>query len=156
MKKFITFVLLLALSLPAVAVPSYAIDGDHVKYIGGTETGINTGIVGHLNTTSDTSLTFDYAGKRLEIPYASIESSEYTRDVAHHLGVLPFIAIGLLRMRQHRHFFRISYRDSHNVVQVVIFEVPKQMPRTLKAVLDARSPRTVTSYGSYHPCVVQN
>jgi len=36
------------------------------------------------------------------------------------------------------------------VAQVAIFEVPKHMPRTLHAVLDARSPRTDKSC---RPCL---
>jgi hypothetical protein len=76
---------------------------------------------------------------KVEIPYASIESHKYSKEVARHLGVLPTIAVGLLKVRQHRHFFRISYRVPGAAAQVVIFEVPKQMPRTLEAVLQTRA-----------------
>jgi hypothetical protein len=58
------------------------------------------------------------------------------------LGVLPAIAVRLFKVRQRRHFFSFSYRDSNNVVQVAVFEVPKQMPRTLEAVLQTRAPRS--------------
>jgi hypothetical protein len=135
MKKFMIFCLLLALVLPGSAIE----DGQ-VMYFGGTALGLATGTVGRLNTTSETSLTFEYAGNKLAIPYAAVESYQYSSDVAHHLGVLPTIAVGLRKTREHRHFFRISYRDANQVSQVAVFEVPKHMPRTLQAVLDARAP----------------
>jgi hypothetical protein len=61
--------------------------------------------------------------------------------VARHLGVLPAIAVGLVKKRQRRHYFRISYRDENGVVQVVVFEVPKNMPRTLLPILQTRAPQ---------------
>jgi len=95
-----------------------------------------------LDTTSEKSLTFETSGKKLLIPYADIQSFEYSTEVTRHLGVLPAIAIGLVKMRRRRHYFRISYRGADNVSQVAIFEVPKHMPRMLRAVLEARAPQT--------------
>jgi hypothetical protein len=137
MKRILPFCFLL-LSLSASAL-----ENGHAKYVGGTLPGVTPGIVGKLDTTSDTSLIFEHAGHRVEIPYASIESRKYSKEVARHLGVLPTIAVGLLKVRQHRHFFRISYRvPGAAAAQVVIFEVPKQMPRTLEAILETRAPST--------------
>jgi hypothetical protein len=134
-RKFAVFCLLLILALPAIAVE----DGQ-VLYVGGTAPGLTAGVVGKLDMTPETSLTFEYAGNKLAIPYASIESFEYSREVTHHPGVLPAIAIGMVKMRRHRHYFRISFHGEDGVTQVVIFEAPKQMPRTLQEVLRARSP----------------
>jgi hypothetical protein len=136
MKKFAVFCLVLILSLPAVAVE----DGQ-VMYVGGTAPGVNAGIVGRLNTTSETALIFEYPGNQLAIPNDAIQSFQYSKEVTRHLGV-PAIAVGMFRMRRHGHFFRISYRDSNNVAQAAVFEVPKHMPRTLQAVLETRAPRT--------------
>jgi hypothetical protein len=60
--------------------------------------------------------------------------------VARHLGVLPAIAVGMVKKRQRRHFFRISYRDEAGDLRVALFEVPKQMPPVLLAVLGAKAP----------------
>ena len=144
MKNFAALFLLLALSLPAAAVE----DGQ-VMYFGGTVPAFTAGLVGRLDTTSETSLTFEHAGNKLVIPYSAITSFQYTTEVTHHLGVLPAVAVGLLKKRERRHFFRISYRDADNVSQVVVFEVPKHMPRTLQAVLEDRAPHTC---GHYSPC----
>lgn len=94
-------------------------------YVGGTAPGVNAGIVGRLDTTSDTALIFEHSEGKLAISYDAIQSFDYAKEVTRNLGVLPAIGVGLVKMRQHRHFFRISYRDSSNEVQVAVFEVPK-------------------------------
>src|ERR1700724_2321393 len=113
MKKWMTFCLLLALALPMAAV-----EEDQVMYAGGTAPALRVGVVGRLDTTSEKSLTFETSGTKLLIPYADIQSFEYSTEVTRHLGVL------LVKMRRHRHYFRISYRCADNVSQVAVFEVP--------------------------------
>ncbi len=137
MNKLMTFFLLFALALPVLAV-----DDGQVMYAGGTVPALSAGTVGRLDTTSEAALTFEHSGMKLLIPYAAIESFEYSTEVTRHLGVMPAIAVGLVKMRRHRHYFRISYRGADNVPQVAVFEVPKHMPRTLQAVLAARAPWT--------------
>lgn len=136
MKNFVTFCLLLSLTLPVLAVE----DGQ-VMYIGGSAPGVNAGVIGRLDTTSETALIFEYSGNKLEIPYSMIQSFEYSKEVTRHLGALPTVAVGMFIMQSHRHFFRISYRDSNSVAQAVVLEVPKHMPRTLQAVLETRAPQ---------------
>ena len=115
---------------------------------------LTAGVIGRLDTTSETSLIFEQAGNKVSIPYASIESYEYSKDVTRHLGVLPAIAVGLMKMRRHSHFFRITYRDTGSTVQqIVVFEVPKHMPPTLQAILEARAPGRCKPY--YQSSVTQ-
>lgn len=136
MKELFRLWLLLLLPLPACALTN-----GNVIYRGGTLVNIAIGTVGRLDTASDTSLIFEFEGGRLAIPYAAIDSYRYSKEVTHHLGVLPAIAIGLVKARQHRHRFRISYRDEKGS-QVAIFEVPKATPGILEAILQARAPAT--------------
>ena len=139
MKKYFLLCSLLLLSLPAVAL-----SGQHVQYVGGTAPGITNGAIGKLDTTSDSSLIFEYQGTKLSVPYANIDSFQHTKEVARHLGVLPVIVVALLKPRQQRHFFRIVYHDRNSpnpVTHVIVLEVPKRMSCTLEAVLDTRSPQ---------------
>jgi hypothetical protein len=99
-KRIVALVLLFTMSLPALALT-----GGQVMYAGGTVPGLGMNAIGRLDLASDTWLTFESAGSRLTIPYSAIESFEYSKEVTRHLGVLPAIAIGLVRQRQHRHFF---------------------------------------------------
>jgi hypothetical protein len=128
-----------------LAVSTAASPGSEVTYIGGTVASLKEGTLGAIDTTSDTSLLFIYdAGKRVSIPYVDIDSYSYSREVAHHLGVLPAIGVGLLKKRQRKHFLRITYRGENGSAEVVVFEVPKQMPRSLLAVLQTKAPQGCT------------
>lgn len=130
------FLLLLSLS-------TFALDERHARYVGGTVPGVTAGAIGRLDTTSTTSLTFEQAGNKIEIPYASIQSYPYSKAVTRPLGVLPAIAVGLGKMRRHSHYFSISYRaEAGAPAQIVVLEVPKDMPRTLEAILQTRAPGT--------------
>jgi len=134
--RFATIFCFLFLALPAAAV-----ENGQVLYVGGTATTLREGTIGRLDTTAQPMLAFVAGADRLAIPYASIQSYEYSQDVARHLGVLPALGAGLIRKRRHKHFLRITYRDASDVVEVVVFEVPKQMPRSLLAILQTRAPQ---------------
>jgi len=121
-----------------------AVENAQVMYVGGTLGTVKEGAVGRLDTTSVTRLIFEAGKERLEIPFEKIESYAYTEEVARHLGALPAIGAGLIRHRQRKHFFRISFRDESGVMQVAVFEVPKEMPRSLLAVLQTRAPLACT------------
>ena len=136
MKHFMAVLLVLIL-MPMAAE---AVEDGQVMYAGGTVAGLKQGSIGKLDTSSPDSLTFESAGQTIAIPYAKIDSYEYSRPVARHLGVLPAIAVGMVKKRQRRHFFRISYRDDAGDLRVALFEVPKQMPPMLLAVLGAKAP----------------
>jgi hypothetical protein len=147
MKKVIAFcVLMLA------AATLMAVENDQVMYVGGTVPSLKQGSVGQLNLTSETILTFEAGSSKLDIPYSRIESFQYSREVAHHLGVLPAIAVGLVKRRERKHFFRISYRDEANNSQAAIFEVSKKMPAVVQAALQTRVPRKSCPGTNSTPC----
>lgn len=122
--------------------PAFAVEAGQVAYTGGTLP-VSKGTIGMLDTRSPTALVFKYGGTgtggQVEIAYAKIINFETTSPVAHHLGLLPAIAVGLVRPRVRRHFFAIRYRDSSDVMQVVVFEVPKSDPLVLLEVLRGRA-----------------
>jgi len=150
MKHFLAIGILLLLPLMAVAVE----DGQ-VLYAGGTVSTIKEGVIGKLNTSSETALVFEYpGGSGLVIPFGRIDSYEYKQEAARHLGVLPAIGVGLVKKRQKKHFFRISYRDEKDTAQVAVFEVPKHMPKSLLAVLQTRAPEGCKTPKT--KCVVEN
>jgi hypothetical protein len=121
-----------------VSIPAFAVGDGQAIYAGGTISGINQGAIMRIDSASQTALKLDYQAASILIPYAAIDSFEFSDEVKRHLGVLPAIAIGLVKQRQRRHFFRISYHDERNLAQVAIFEVSKHAPRVLQAVLQSR------------------
>jgi len=133
---------ILGLCLLALApMAALAVEGGQVLYVGGTSGSVKEGALGRLDATSQTVLSFEYSGGKLAIPFEMVDSYEFSQPVARHLGVLPAMAVGLVKRRQHKHFFRISYHDENKAPQVAVFEVSKEMPRTLLAILQARAPQ---------------
>ena len=132
-----TLCLCLLLAIPFVA---FAVESGHVRYVGGSAANMKDDTLGKLDTTSKDEIAFVYSGGKLTIPFGSLESYESSDRIARHLGVVPAIAVGLVRRRQRRHFFEFHYRDENRVAQVAIFEVPKDMPQTLLGILQARAP----------------
>jgi hypothetical protein len=146
MKRFTALCLLLVLALPAVAV-----ENEEVMYVGGTVAAVKEGAIGHLDTTSPTALKFDSPGGSFEIPYARFDSYTYSEETARHLGVLPAVGVAILRKRQHRHFFRISFHDENSTPQVAVLEVSKHMPKTVMAILQTRAPKACKP-SAYNVC----
>jgi len=124
-----------------VALPGLAVEDGNVMYVGGTVAGLKQGELCKLDLRSQAELSFESSSAKLLVPFAKIDSYGYSKEVAHHLGVLPAIAVGLLKKRQRKHFLRIAYHDENSAPQVVVFEVPKTMPLTLLAILQERAPQ---------------
>ncbi len=131
-----------------LSAPLMAVEGDQVQYIGGTVKNIAPDSIGKLDLTNEKQMVFTAGQSTLVIPYAKIESYQYTQEVAHHLGALPTIAIVMVKFRQRRHYFRISFADENNVEQSVVLEVPKAMPKVVSAVLESRA--TTACNGARH------
>jgi hypothetical protein len=149
MKKLIAILLVLAFSLPAAAL----VEDGEVEYLGGTAIGLKENTTGHFDTTQVRSLVFEYKGGKLEIPYSRMTHYEYTRKLARHLGVAPTIAVVMIKHLQRRHFFQIDYKDEEGIAQSVIFEVAKDIPQTLEAVLRVRATKaTHVSWQGNDPC----
>lgn len=139
MKRFAVCMLLCSLILSTTSFATIVERGE-VMYTGGTLANVKEGTMGRLDTTSDTALTFDAGGTKVVIPYARIKEFHYSEELARHLGVVPTIAVVMVKHRQRRHFFRITFNDERDVQQVAVLEVSKEMPRTLRAILQARAP----------------
>lgn len=132
-----------------LVTPAFAIETAQVAYTGGSLR-VAQGTIGSFDLTSPTALAFKYAGpggsaNEVAIEYKNIRGYSYTSEVAYHLGVLPAIAVGLLKSRERRHFLTIRYLDSADVAQAAVFEVAKSDPPALLAVLRARAPQACGS-----------
>jgi hypothetical protein len=136
MKKLILFCVLFS-----VTISAFAVERNEVMYAGGTAANLKAGVTGKLDVTSATEFVFATADAKLSVPYDSVTSFYYSQEVAHHLGLLPAIAVGLVKARQQRHFFHIAYRDGTGPVQVLVLEVSKDAQGPLRTTLDKRIPQ---------------
>jgi phosphatidylglycerophosphate synthase len=136
------FVLLLS---SIFAVPTFAVEAGQVAYTSGTLT-VAQGTIGSLDIRVPTTLVFKFTAAtsgsgEIDIPYDKITGFVYRTEVAHHIGVLPAIAVSLVKRRERKHYFTINFNDPSGTAQVAIFEVPKQDPPALLATLRSRSPQ---------------
>jgi phosphatidylglycerophosphate synthase len=136
--------LALVLSLPLSAL-AFGVETGQVAYTGGSA-GIARDTLGVLDTASPTTLVFKFKapdGKpgQIDINYKDIHSFSYHNDVVHPLGILPLIAVSLVKARERKHIFSIDYADSAGATQVAIFEVASRDQRAFREILRARSPQ---------------
>jgi CDP-diacylglycerol--glycerol-3-phosphate 3-phosphatidyltransferase len=132
-----------------VAGPAFAVDAGQVAYTSGSLS-ISPGTIGSFDVTSPTALVFRFMGagsnaSEVDMAYEHIHSFSYTTEVTHHLGVLPAVAVSLVKRRERKHFIAIRFNDSLGVPQATIFEVAKHDPPALLEVLRARSPQACSS-----------
>jgi hypothetical protein len=111
-----------------------------IIYVGGTVTTPAGSTEGTLDLSSPDVLRFRSSTNSVDIPWDSIQSWDCSAQLAHHLGVLPTIAVGLVRKRQRVHYFRVVWWDRNHNVQGMLFEIPKQFPNILETALDAHVP----------------
>jgi hypothetical protein len=140
------------MGLLMMAGPMFAVEAGQVAYVSGTVTTVPLASLGKLDTSSSETLVFaadtgkSASGGNIRIDYKKILKFEYSKEVTHHLGVLPAVAVSLVKRRERKHFFTITYKDSTDAVQVAIFEVSKGDPPGLLAVLRARAPQVCKPY----------
>ena len=137
MKRLLAALVIVSLAVPALAS---GVEGEDVKYVGGTIANMKDGAVGRLDMAGNT-FVFDSGGSRAEIPYASIQRFQYTQPLARRLGVAATIAVGIVKRRQRLHVVEVYFRDTAGANQVGVFEVSKDRPASVVAVLHARVPR---------------
>lgn len=140
MRKLILVVLMGWLVVPGAQAQ---LMGASAVYLGGTLPGVRRGTSGTLDLTAPKEIVFQSGESRIAMPYAGIQSYEYTRKLARRIGIIPTIAVvAVVKHRQRRHFITISFKDSQETVQTAVLEISKQMPDILLPVLDARAPKS--------------
>jgi hypothetical protein len=139
MKKLAVVLLMFAFTVPAFASFDW-IEGSDVRYVGGSAQGIATDAIGKIDLTSPSDLVFATSNAKISIPYASITKFQYTKEVAHHYGVLGATAISLLKARRQQHFLHISYTDSNGAAQAVVLEISKDAQSAVRTTIEARIP----------------
>jgi hypothetical protein len=137
------------------ATAAFAATGDDVTYVGGSAVSVHAGDTGQFDYTAGKDLVFQAKTDRLAIGYDKVQKVEYRSDVTFHLGVLPAIAVGLVKKRERSHFLTLTYTDTTGASQAAVFEVAKSVPETFIAVVAARSPQAcLLSVGSQRPPAV--
>jgi hypothetical protein len=126
-----------AAALPATTI----VEGEQVRYLGGSIAGVKENTIGRFDTSQSLALVFDSPEGHAEIPYKLIRAFQYEEKLARRLGVVATIAVVLVKHRQRRHLIKISYFDREGIPQAAVFEVSKDKATAIVAVLEARAPK---------------
>ena len=134
MKSAVSTVLIVALFIPTLAMAE--LGSDKVAYIGGTTKDkvfptVKKDVKGRLNTGDDQALMFIPDKKKLSvytIPYSKIIAIEYGQAVNQ-----------FVRLKIHQHYITIGYMDNNDQAQVAIFELGKDVARTILPILIVRT-----------------
>lgn len=128
--------------LTAVAAGSaLAATGQPATYVSGSLPGAKPGSVGTLDMTALATLDFRSSdGSQLSIPFAAIGKYEYREESKVHLGVLPAIAVALVKKRAKVHFITMVWKGNRGVTEVATLEMSNTAANGLMTLLRARVP----------------
>ncbi|HEY4356278.1 MAG TPA: hypothetical protein VGN16_11060 [Acidobacteriaceae bacterium] len=138
------FAALLLMFVAGVQAGWAMVDGKEVEVRRTTVPGIAESSVGTFDLTQPDALVWRSEGHTITMPYKTMMSFAYSNQIARHLGVLPAIAVGVVRKRERKHLFMFSWKDDSGVPQVLEVEVAKTAPRGLLEVLRVRAPQVCT------------
>lgn len=138
MRRLTMLVIAVAVAMPAAE--TFGLEGQEVAYVAGTIPALKVGSVGILDTTTAAALEFHSGADQFAIPYTRITSYKCREETRFHLGVLPAIAVGLVKKRAKVHFVDIAWQGERNAVEVVTLETSKRGSEALLTVLQARAP----------------
>lgn len=139
MRKHITVWLLLV--IVSVTPQGFAQDRKDVAYVSGTVKGVSEGAVGELKTGSGEALKFHFNSGQFAIPYTQIKSYQCREETKFHLGVLPAIAVALVKKRTKVHFVTIVWNNEQEIAEVAKLELSKNGSEALMDLLRARVPK---------------
>ena len=137
MSKAVASVLTAVLLWPLLALA--AVRGDEVMYVGGTIPAVERETEGRLDTSDGKVMRFTSKRGRFEIPYEGITSVEYGQKAGRRLGVALVTSMWALMSKKRRHFMTIGFKDGDDQAQGVVLELPKGTPRSIIAIIEARS-----------------
>jgi hypothetical protein len=154
MKRCVAFLVVFALLTPSV---TFAVDAKGASYFGGTAgfKDAKDPVEGRLDTKDDAALLFiadskGFKGQTLSIPYSQIIDLEYGQKAGRRVGAAAATTvllgpIGLLTLfsKKRNHFLTIGFKDADGKDQVAVFELGKDIVRTMLPIVETRSGKKV-------------
>jgi hypothetical protein len=139
MKKLITLIL----TLMILSVPTFALDSKKTAYIGGTVANLKEGTEGTSSAADENKFVFEYKKGKLEIPYSAIEELEYGQKAGRRVAVAILVSPLALFSKKRKHYLTISYKSEDGKGQAAVFELGKDVIRTMLSSLEARTGKQI-------------
>ena len=122
------------------------LDSKKTAYIGGTLT-IKEGTEGISLAPDEKNRTFTYKENKKEnklaIPYDKITSLEYGQKAGRRVAVAILVSPLALFSNKRMHYLTIGFIDDAGKPQAGVFELGKDMVRTMLASIEARSGKKI-------------
>ena len=131
--------LAVALALAGGSLQAGALEGQQAVYESGTVKTPVEGSLGHFDKSGPTALEFVTDTGKMAIPYAAIVTYNLREENRFHLGVLPSIAVSLVKKRAKRRMVVLTWKEAEGPAQVAAFEVTRATGEGLMEVLEARA-----------------
>ena len=125
--------------LLAAAMLPIAAAQNHVEYVGGTASKLQSGTSGSLDISDQHYLAFYSKKTQLRVPYDRVDLVEYGQQVDRRLLMAVVISPIFLLSKQRKHFLTIGYLDDENSHQALVFRVDKNSIRPALVSLEART-----------------
>ena len=112
-------------------------------YIGGTISAIKEGTEGVSSTTDEKAWTFDHKNGKLAIPYDKVTELEYGQKAGRRVAMAILISPIALFSKKRKHYLTITYLDDSGKQQAGVFELGKDIVRTMLASIEARTGKQI-------------
>jgi hypothetical protein len=140
MRKCISVFLALVFVFHSTA---FAIDSKKTAYIGGTIADLKEGTEGKSSAFDETNFVFEHKKGKLAIPYSQVEELEYGQKAGRRVAVAILVSPLALFSKKRKHYLTISYKDEAGKGQAAVFELGKDVIRTMLSSLQARTGKQI-------------
>jgi hypothetical protein len=119
------------------------LDSKKALYVGGTIP-VTEGVEGKLDASDTTHLVFNpEKGGKYSLRYDTVTGLSYGQHAGRRVGVAMAVGVVALFSKKRRHYLTINFKNEEGKDQAVVFELGKDVTRTMIATLQARTGQKV-------------
>jgi hypothetical protein len=141
MKRYICAALLFVLCVSNLAYAG--LGSKKTMYVGGTINSVKEKTEGVSSASDEKDFIFTYKQGKLTIPFDKITELEYGQKAGRRVGMAILISPLALFSKKRKHYLTITYMDQNNKQQAGVFELGKDVIRTMLASIEARTGKEI-------------
>jgi hypothetical protein len=128
------------------------LDSKKAQYVGGTLIQVKEGVEGKLDASDSTHLVFSPdKGGNYSLRYDTVTDLAYGQHAGRRVGATVALgvttmgigALPILFSKKRRHYLTINFKNDEGKDQAVVFELGKDLTRSMLATLQARTGKKV-------------
>jgi hypothetical protein len=146
MRRFIAASLIVFFVLATLAEAG-GLDSKKAMYVGGTVSSVKERTEGVPSTADEKVFVFTFKDgdkeSKLTVPYDRVNDLEYGQKAGRRLALALTVSPWLLLSKKRKHFLTIGYQDENDKQQAAVFELGKDIVRTMLASMEARTGKKI-------------